>query len=81
MHYYGYAGGFSFFSLLWHVLLVIAIIWLIAWIVRMFSGGSRMHRHMQMRGSHSALETLNERFAKGEIDKAEYEERKKALMS
>lgn len=28
----------------------------------------------------SALAILNERFAKGEIDKAEYEERKKALV-
>jgi hypothetical protein len=31
--------------------------------------------------THSALQILNERFAKGEIDQAEYEERRRALRS
>jgi putative membrane protein len=38
--------------------------------------GGMMHRHR--RGS-AALDILNERYARGEIDKAEYDERRRLL--
>ena len=45
----------------------------------------RMHRlgpsHPLGDPTHSALQILNERFAKGEINQAEYEERRHALRS
>lgn len=37
--------------------------------------GRMMHRH----GGNNALDLLKERFARGEIDRAEYEERKRIL--
>ena len=80
MHYhgYGYSPVFGLFSVLGHILLVVAIIWFIVMIFR----GPRMGRmrRWHMWHSHSALSILNERFAKGEINKEEYEERKKVLL-
>ena len=82
MNYYGY-HGFGFFgfalSAFWQILVVVFIVWLIFRIVR----GPRSGRWTHMHGiwqSHSAMNILNERFAKGEISKEEYEERKKTLM-
>ena len=80
--YYGYGNpfwGFGLLEVLWHVLLIALIVWVI---MTIFGGGRhRRWRKWEMWHSHSALSILNERFAKGEIDQKEYEERKKALMN
>lgn len=80
MGYYGYGhpmmwGGDSgfiggLFTIFWIFVLVVAIIAL----VRYMRHGKVGHWH-----SGSALGILRERFAKGEIDTAEFQERKKAL--
>jgi putative membrane protein len=76
---YGMTSGFGFLDVIWHVIVIFGLIWLLIWVFRSFGmGGRRSHRLWQM---HSAVSILDERFAKGEIDKTEYEERKKALMS
>lgn len=55
------------FILLFALIGVIAIImWVVQW-----AGGSRRSR--------TALDILNERFARGEIDRAEYEEKRKLI--
>jgi putative membrane protein len=82
-YYYGPSmmfPGFEVFDIVIHVLFIAGIIWLI---LRFTLGTalrnrirSTIHNTMTM---NSALSILNERFAKGEIDKAEYEERKKVL--
>jgi len=81
-YYYnnGYDMGLgSLFSLMTHIAIIVLVVWFIIWIIRS-RGGGRGHR-FQMWQTHSALNILNERFAKGEIDQKEYEERKKALMN
>lgn len=85
---YGYhpmwgGGGWGWGGMLMGPLMIIIVIVVIAVVVmgiaRMAgcTGGRCGHRH----GSSSALALLEERFAKGEIDKTEFEERKAALKS
>jgi putative membrane protein len=84
MHYGYFNGPFSFgFGILdmvvmalWLALIVIAITSLIRW---MRFGGHHHMRHMQRWGGDPALALLRERFAKGEIDKKEFEERRVEL--
>jgi putative membrane protein len=66
-----------FFGHFWALFIVllfwVAVIALIIWVIRRLSpaGGS----------SANALNILNERFARGEIDQTEYEKRKDALQN
>jgi putative membrane protein len=87
MHpYYDYAGsggygmdaGFGLFGFVFHIIGLVLLVLFVVWLFRMF-GGKRGHR-FHLWQSHSALTILNERFAKGEIDQKEYEDRKKVLM-
>jgi len=81
MYYYGSGYGhhmfFGPFEIVGHILFFALIIFGILWFLRM--RGRRGGKWSW--SSHSALTILNERYAKGEIDKAEYEERKKTLLS
>lgn len=71
----GWGGGWGMFvlhMLLWWVLIILGIIVLARWV---FGGGPG-------RGSSEdrALSILRERYARGEIDKAEFDARKRDLM-
>lgn len=75
---WGWGGGMFMGPVM--LILTLGIIALIAWAVMraLGCGHGRCGRH---RYGSDALSILEERFAKGEIDKAEFEERKKALTS
>ncbi|OHB15248.1 MAG: electron transporter RnfE [Candidatus Zambryskibacteria bacterium RIFOXYC1_FULL_39_10] len=67
--YGGWFGGGIMMVVFW-VLLVVFIVW----IVREVGG-----KNSSPRSNSSALEILKERYAKGEIDKEEFESKKKDL--
>lgn len=67
-----WAGGWGWFGLMhlaWWLLLIAGAVVL----VRTLAGN--------WRGGDSALEILRQRYARGEIDRAEYEERRKLLKA
>ena len=77
-NYYGDMFGWGLGGGLMMILFWAAIILFIVWIVREISGKNNSDKTHH---SKSALDTLNERYAKGEIDKKEFEEKKKDLSS
>jgi putative membrane protein len=67
--------GWGALGMLWMALFWVGIVVLAIWAIRQFSDGSRG------RSDRRALDILEERFARGEIDRDEFEERKRALES
>ncbi len=66
----GWFGGMIMMAIFW-----VALVFLIVWLVREISGGRRE------KDEDKSLSILKERYAKGEIDKKEFEEKKKELSS
>lgn len=64
--------GMMLFSLLFLALIVVGVVF----VVRSFSDGGRGAYRSD---GNRALDILDERFARGEIDQAEYEERRRTL--
>jgi putative membrane protein len=68
---FGYPMGFGggLFMVLWWILIIVALVTLVRWLVGQVKSGERGR----------AAEILKERYAKGEIDKKEFEDMKKTL--
>lgn len=73
-----YWGLGSIASLIWFIISVVILVAIVRWV---FGGGRRRHwrDYYDIGGRSSALDLLNERYAKGEIDKREYEEKRQDL--
>lgn len=80
----GWSGPHMIFGPFMMLLAVIGIVALILWLVRAFShrghgpAGCPLCGHGAGHG-HSALSILAERFARGEIDKTEFEDKKRLI--
>ena len=95
MYNYGHMGGFGFLGLILTVLFWVVFVWLIVALIRSLThyrkdnwghDSNRCHcpchdgqRHDFM-SKNTALDILKERYAKGDISKAEFEEKKKDIM-
>lgn len=67
---YGFGSFGLFFMLLWWALIIVALVALVKWLINQFKSES----------SHKTpLNILKERYARGEIDRKEFEEKKKEL--
>ena len=71
----GWYGGGSIMMLVWFGIAVAVVVLLI----RAFTGPGRGTAVHQVPTGKTALDILRERFARGEIDKAEFEDKRRAL--
>ncbi len=72
----GWMGGFGIISM---IIFWVFIITLIVMLFRGLGGSIRDDHHPSSPPPKTPLQILQERYAKGEIDKKEYEEKKKDL--
>ncbi len=75
MDYGGFGGGMMLMGGLFMILFWAAIILLILWLYKQIKGPEKITAE-----SETAMDILKKRYASGEIDKKEFEEKKKDLI-
>jgi putative membrane protein len=69
---HGFMGG-GFMWIFW-ILIIVGLVLLIKWTVQ-------QNKPVESRADESSLEILKKRYARGEIDKGEFERKKKEIFS
>ncbi|MDO8483185.1 MAG: SHOCT domain-containing protein [bacterium] len=83
MYGYGLDGGWyghALFGGFFMIIFWVAVIFFVVWIVREVSASNKKQDGREHHGK-VALDLLKERYVKGEIDRKEFEEKKKDLAS
>ena len=81
----GYMGGYGMgwfggiFMIVFWILVIVGLVFLIKWLVQSTKEHSSLGRYESSGTSGRALDILKERYARGEIDKQEFEEKKRDL--
>jgi putative membrane protein len=70
----GWVGGI--FMIIFWVLIIVGLVFLIKWLIHRTRADSGVFH----KGPSNAMDILKERYARGEIDKQEFEEKKKDLL-
>ncbi len=76
---WGGYGAFGWIGLVFNLLIVVAVIWLIVWAIKRFTGNGLPGLPTSGGGSQSAREILQTRYARGEITREQYREMLKDL--
>jgi putative membrane protein len=71
--------GMGWFGIIFIILIVIVVIAALIFLLPRLKQSSEIGRIEELSGNSKALEMLKERYARGEIEKAEFEEKKKDL--
>jgi len=74
MNAYGWGWGILVMAIFW-ILIIATVVLVLRWLLDQFKPGATTQQREE-----SALDILKKRYARGEIDKAEFEEKKKDLL-
>jgi putative membrane protein len=76
----GYGGyGYGTFGMIIWIVVLIAIVALVIWLVRSLAGGGMQNMHHPSPRRSSGLDILEARYARGEINRDEYLQKKKDI--
>ncbi len=72
---WGFGGGGGIFMIFIWILVIVGLVFLIKWLIQTITGGNP-----KTESNPTAMDILKQRYAKGEIDKAEFEAMKKDII-